>query len=191
MLFLLFFALFSSAYAQDIVIYVDIEKQNKVKMTSLIASHARVHKSNINSRLASYEGVNFKKRNIRIYDETNVRFLKNKCNYAKTPLECGIKNKHWTITTSIFVEEMQAVFMLNLHDETGNIISTAAIPVWGYIELLPQWKLTQIKGSSMMGDSSQTILERWPDKRVRHPPYIRSKDVTQAILSLFLSIDIK
>ena len=191
MLFLLFFALFSSAYAQDIIIYVDIEKQNKVKMTSLIASHARVHKHNINTRLASYEGVNFQKRNIRIYDETNVRFLKSKCNYAKTPLECGIKNKHWTITTSIFREEMQAVFMLNLHDETGNIISTAAIPVWGYIEFLPQWKLTQIKGQSMMGESNQTILERWPDKRVRHPPYIRSKDVTQGILSLFLSFDIK
>ena len=191
MLFLLFFAMFSAAYAQDVVIYVDIEKQNKVKMTSLIASHARVHKENINTRYAAFEGVNFQSRSVKVYDQTNIKYFNKNCNYVKSALDCGIKNKHWTLTTSIFVEEMQAVFMLNLHDETGNIISTAAVPVWGYIELLPQWKLTQIKGSSMMGDSSQTILERWPDKRVRHPPYIRSKDVTQAILSLFLSIDVK
>ena len=191
MLFLLFFMMFSSAYAQDIIIFVDIEKDNKVQMTNLIASHARVYKNNINSRLASYEGVRFKKRNIRIYDQNNFKYLNNKCDYLKSALECGIKNKHWTITTSIFREEMQAVFMLNLHDETGNIISTSAIPVWGYIEFLPQWKLTQVKGSGMMGEQSQTILERWPDKRVRHPPYIRANDVTQGILSLFLSFDIK
>ena len=191
MLFLLFFMMFSSAYAQDIIIFVDIEKDNKVQMTNLIASHARVYKNNINSRLASYEGVGFKKRNIRIYDQSNFKYLNNKCDYLKSALECGIKNKHLTITTSIFREEMQAAFMLNLHDETGNIISTSAIPVWGYIEFLPQWKLTQVKGSGMMGEKSQTILERCPDKRVRHPPYIRANDVTQGILSLFLSFDIK
>lgn len=191
MLFLLFFMLFSTAYAEDVVIYVDIEKDNKVKMTNLISSHARVHKESINSRFASFEGIKFESRNIRVYDETNIKYFNKTCDYAKSALDCGIKNKHWTITTSIFREEMQAVFMLNLHDETGNIISTSAIPVWGWIEFLPQWKLTQIKGSSMMGESNQTILERWPDKRVRHPPYIRSKDVTQGILALFLSIDIK
>tara|TARA_Y100000593_G_C4317520_1_gene341706 strand:- start:2701 stop:3312 length:612 start_codon:yes stop_codon:yes gene_type:complete len=201
MLFALIFWLFSAAYAEEpnyeltvngakgIVIYIDIEKDNKVEMTNLIASRARLHKENINTRFSHFEGIGFEKRKIRIYDQNNIKYFNKNCDYKKKALDCGVQNGHWTISSSIFIEDLHAAFILNLYDETGNVISSASIPIYGWIEFLPQWKKTTIKDQSVFGEQKREVLEQWPDKQKKHPPHIRSRDVSQALLALYLSFD--
>lgn len=200
MLFTLFFALFLSAYAQEpdysmevsspvgILIYIDREQDNKVELTNLIAANARVHRHVINSYYAMWEGVKFEKRKIRIYDPTNITYYSD-CDYDKDALGCGVKNGHWTITSNIVRENMEASFIINLHDETAAIIGTASVPIYGRIEFQPRWKRTIIVADGLMGQSKQEIFEQWPDKKIEHPPYVRSKDVSQALISLFLSFE--
>jgi len=196
----LFFWAFMNAYAEEpnhfmeiiendgIVIYVDIEKDNKIELTHLIAANARLHKEVINEGYAMKEGIGYEKRKIRIYDKTNIAYF-DSCDYLKNPIPCSIENKNWLIKTHIYIEDLHASLIVNLHDETGNIIGTSSIPVHGWIELLPQWKKTTVVSSGMMGQTKQTILEQWPHKQKKHPPYIRSKDVSQALIGLFLSFD--
>lgn len=197
----LVFWLLSFAYAQEprqptvmvnptgIVIFVSPETQNEVSLTSLIAAKARIHKNSINDSFAMTEGINFTKRQIRVYDSSNIAFHNAGCDYLNTALKCGVDNKHWTITTAIVVEDMEASFILNLHDETAAIIGSAAIPIYGWIERQPRWKRTIVVSEGMMGESKQEMFEQWPDKKIKHPPRIRSKDVTQAMISLFLSFE--
>jgi hypothetical protein len=201
MLFGLFLLLFVTVYAQEpdysivltspseIVIYVDKEKDNPVSLTSLISANTRVHKHIINDYYAMHEGINFKKREIQIYDHTNIKYFDPNCDYDKGALDCSVQNGHWSLTSSIVREEMEASFIINLHDERGIIIGTASVPIYGKIEFQPRWKRTIIIADGLMGQQKQEVFEQWPDKKIKHPPYVRSKDISQALISLFLSFE--
>lgn len=201
MLFGLIFWLFMTVYAQEpdysvealstrgIVIYVDKETDNPVSLTHLISANARTHRHSINDYYAMWEGVNFVKRPIQIYDYKNIKYFDPKCDYNNDAVGCSVKNGHWSLTSQIVREEMEASFILNLHNERGIIIGSASVPIYGTIEFQPRWKRTIIVADGLMGQSKQEIFEQWPDKKIEHPPYVRSKDVSQALLILFSSFD--
>ena len=201
MLFGLIYWLFMAVYAEEpdysievtspreVVIYVDKETDNPVSLTDLISANARVHKRTINDYYAMWEGTKFVEREIQIYDYKNIKYFDSGCDYNKDAIGCSVKNGHWSLTSNIVREEMEASFIINLHDERGIIIGTASVPVYGRIEFQPRWKRTIIISDGLMGQSKQEVLEQWPDKKIKHPPYIRSRDVSQALISLFLSFD--
>ena len=201
MLFGLIFWLFMTVYAQEpdysinvisptgIVIYVDKEKDNAVSLTHLISANARTHRHTINDYYAMWEGINFEKRNIRIYDYKNIKYFDPECDYNKDAVGCSVTNGHWSLTSQIVREEMEASFILNLHNETGVIIGTASVPIYGTIEFQPRWKRTIVVSEGLMGQQKQEMFEQWPDKKIKHPPYVRSKDVSQAFIILFSSFD--
>mgnify|MGYP003126372974 FL=1 len=201
MLFGLIFWLFMTAYAQEpdysivltspreIVIYVDKERDNPVSLTHLISANARTHRHSINDYYARWEGVKFVKREIQIYDYKNIKYFDSGCDYKKDAVGCSVENGHWSLTSQIVREEMEASFILNLHDERGVIIGSASVPIYGRIEFQPRWKRTIIIADGMMGQQKQEVFEQWPDKKIKHPPYVRSKDVSQALLILFSSFD--
>jgi len=197
----LFYWLSMAAYAEEpdysievsvpkeIVIFIDKEKDNPVSLTNLISANARVHKHIINDNYAMTEGTSFIKRDIEIYDHKNVKYFDTTCNYKKDAIGCSVKNGHWSLTSNIVRENMEASFIINLHDERGIVIGTASVPVYGWIEWQPRWKRTIVISDGIMGQSKQEIFEQWPDKKIKHPPYIRSRDISQALISLFLSFD--
>jgi hypothetical protein len=76
-----------------------------------------------------------------------------------------------------------------MHDERGIIIGTASVPIYGTIEFQPRWKRTVVVSEGLMGQQTQDIFQQWPDKKIKHPPYVRSRDVSQALLILFSSFD--
>ena len=201
MLFGLIFWLFMTVYAQEpdysidvvsprgIVIYVDNEKDNSVSLTHLISANARVHRSIINNYYAMWEGIKFIKRDIQIYGYNNIKYFDPNCNYKKDAVGCSISNGHWSLTSQIVREKMEASFILNLHDERGIIIGTASVPIYGTIEFQPRWKRTVVVSEGLMGQQKQDVFEQWPDKKIKHPPHVRSKDVSQALIILFSSFD--
>ena len=174
---------------REVVIYVDKETDNPVNLTDLISANARVHRRTINDYYAMWEGIKFIEREIQIYDHKNIKYFDPGCDYNKDAVGCSVKNGHWSITTNIVREGMEASFILNLVDERGVIIGTSSVPVYGRIEFEPRWKKTVIVADGLMGQSKQQIFEQWPDKKIKHPPYIRSRDVSQALIILFSSFD--
>jgi len=161
----LFYWLSMAAYAEEpdysievsvpkeIVIFIDKEKDNPVSLTNLISANARVHKHIINDNYAMTEGTSFIKRDIEIYDHKNVKYFDTTCNYKKDAIGCSVKNGHWSLTSNIVRENMEASFIINLHDERGIVIGTASVPVYGWIEWQPRWKRTIVISDGIMGQS--------------------------------------
>jgi len=129
---------------------------------------------------------------VKVYDQTNIKhFNKNKCDYKTDALKCGMENNHWTIIPSITVEQLHANFNLSLFDENGNEIASSSVPVWGFVQLLPRYKKTIITENTMFGKAQREIIEQYPPKRKEIPPLITSKHVSDAIMMLYLSIEVE
>ena len=92
---------------------------------------------------------------------------------------------------SVTVEKLHANFNLSLLNENGDVIASSSVPVWGFVQLLPQYKKTTIKENSMFGPVQREILEQYPPKRKEIPPLITSTHVSQAIMMLYLSIEVE
>ena len=134
----------------------------------------------------------FKKDAPRVSIQASAFYYKNnKCDYKNKPVICGVKNNHWTIVPSLTVEKLHANFNLILLDENGVTIASSSVPVWGFVQLLPQYKKTTIKENSMFGPVQREILEQYPPKRKEIPPLIASTHVSQAIMMLYLSIEVE
>lgn len=174
----------------DIAIYVD-ESSFKIQ-TGLVSTYASLHKSTVRHSLTSAVAPSVYEGKIKIYNRTNISILnKTKCNYYKEAITCGKKNSHWTIVPSITTEELHANFNLMLFDNDGEIIASSSVPVWGFIQLLPQYKITTVKENTMFGPSQKQVLEQYPPKRKKVPPLITSQHISDAIMLLFLSIEIE
>jgi len=202
MLFTLIFWLFSAASGEtpnheiivrpsNVVIYVS-EGNDTKWLSNLISNYATLHKENIRHTItkavapAVYEG------KIKIYDKNNIKYLnKSKCDYKKSAIRCGIENKHWTLVPSIVVEKLHANFNLTLLDEEGNTIASSSVPVWGFIQLLPRYKKTTITENTMFGKVQREILEQYPPKRKEIPPLVTSAHISDAVMMLFLSIEVE
>ena len=176
--------------SKGIKIYVDKTANSKVDLTSLVTTYAGIHKENLRIRLTSLLAPDVYDKSIRIYDNRNIEIInRKKCDYTKKSIDCGILNEHWTLTSTIRVEDMRANLLMILYDEYGMEISSSTIPLSGWILLVPQYKKTTVTGQSLMGPTQTTILEQYPPKRKKIPPQVTSSHVSQAIMMLFLSIE--
>jgi hypothetical protein len=89
------------------------------------------------------------------------------------------------------MEKLHANLNLSLLDENGEVISSSSVPVWGFVQLLPRYKKTTVTENSMFGKVQREILEQYPPKRKEIPPLINSSHVSDAIMKLFLSIEVE
>lgn len=201
MLFALFFWLILSAYAEepnheivvmpsDVIIYVDEQPKTTQKLSNLVSTYARVHKNMVKQKITKIIAPDIYSGNIKIYNETNVSYINDsKCNYKIDAISCGVRNNHWTIVPSITVEELHANFNLSLFNEDGVEIGSASTPIWGYVQLIPQYKRTIVTENSMFGKVQREIFEQSPPKRKEIPPLVTSKHVSDVMMMLFLSIE--
>jgi hypothetical protein len=193
MLFLLFFILFSSAYAQEtdyqvVQIYVDVtevhDPQGKVgtsiPLNIMIAEEAQ-KTSLIVDRMNRHTGAKIWNGEVNVYDWKNIQHIPSfkKCNYNNA-ISCGAVNKHWTLRTIVSVGEKYSIFTTYLYDETGKVIGHSSQTAWGTIRWHPRWKLTTIKEQGPFGAGSKEIFERWPDRMEEVPPLITPLTVSQA-----------
>lgn len=174
----------------DIAIYVD-ESSFKIQ-TGLVSTYASLHKATVRHSLTSAVAPSVYEGKIKIYNKANVNMLnKTKCDYRKEAITCGKRNNHWTIIPSVTMEELHANFNLTLFDDEGSIIASSSVPVWGFVQLLPQYKITTVKENTMFGPSHKQVLEQYPPKRKKVPPLITSQHISDAIMLLFLSIEVE
>ena len=197
MLFMLFFALFSSAYAADdyqvVNIYVDLTEVHDPQgrtgtsmplniMIAEQAQHTSVLKHNMNKHTAhiTWEG------DINVYDWKNIQYMPGfkKCDYLDA-IRCGIQNGHWTLRTIVFVGQKFSSFTVYLYDEKGLVIASSNQTAWGTIRWHPQWKLTTAKEDGAFGASSKQVFEQWPDRMEEVPPLITPKTITQAAFGFY------
>tara|TARA_R100000808_G_C2150477_1_gene159217 strand:+ start:1623 stop:2240 length:618 start_codon:yes stop_codon:yes gene_type:complete len=203
MLFTLIFWLISAAYGEDkpnheivvrpsnVKIYVGNDPTSE-KLSNLVSTYASLHKENIRHTITKSLAPDIYEGKIRIYDETNIKILnKTKCDYKTNAIVCGMENKHWTIVPSITVEQLHANFNLSLFDESGEMIASSSVPVWGFIQLLPRFKRTTITENGIYGKRQREIVEQYPPKRKEIPPLVTSAHVSQAIMLLYLSIEVE
>ena len=173
------------------IIYVDQDESSK-KLSKLISTYAKLHRGMVRQSMTKAVAPEVFEGKVKVYDQTNIKYLnKKQCNYKSQALSCGMKNNHWTIISSITVERLHANFNLTLYDEEGTEIATSSVPVWGYIQLLPRYKKTTITENSMFGKVQREILEQYPPKRKEIPPLITSKHVSEAMMMLYLSIEVE
>ena len=194
MLFILFFFLFSTAYAQErsnyqvVQIYVDITEvhtpDGKVGTSNplniMIAEEAQ-RTTILKNTLNRYTGAKTWQGEINVYDWNNIEHMPayKKCNYNNA-VSCGIQNNHWTLRTIVSVGEKYSVFTVFLYDETGRVIASSDQTAWGTIRWKPRWKLTVINEQSAFGGGKTEIYERWPDEMEEIPPLITPRTINQA-----------
>ena len=175
----------------DVVIFVGEDKSSE-KLTRLISTYAKLHRGMVRTTLtrsvapSTYDG------KITVYDADNIKYHKgSECDYKSKPVVCGMKNNHWTIVPSITTEKLHANLNLTLLDHNGAAIASSSVPVWGFVQLLPRYKKTTVTENSMFGKVQREILEQYPPKRKEIPPLITSQHVSQAIMMLYLSIEVE
>jgi len=209
MLFILFFALFSFAYAEEpmasiviegergdyqvIQIYVDITEVHdpqgrvgtSIPLNVMIAEQAQ-HTSIIKNRMNRYTGAEIWDGEINVYDWKNVQYMPTfkKCNYNNA-VECGIQNAHWTLRTIVSVGEKFSSFTVYLYDEQGFVIASSSQTAWGTIRWHPRWKLTTIKEQGPFGAGAKQIFEQWPDRMEEIPPLITPNTISQAAFGFY------
>jgi len=190
MLFMLFFWLFSAAYAekpnheitvkadyQVVQIYVDISEvhdpQGKVgtsmPLNIMIAEQAQ-HTSIIKNRMNRHTGAEIWNGEVNVYDWKNIQYMPGfkKCNYADA-VKCGMQNKHWTLRIVVSVGDKYSIFSAYLYDERGLVIASSSQTAWGTIRWHPQWKLTSIKEKGPFGAAAKQVFEQWPDRMGKCP----------------------
>ena len=202
MLFTFIFWLISAAYGEkpdheitvrpsNVAIYIDQDPSSK-KLSKLISTYARMHRETVRYTLTKAVAPRIFEGKIRVYDQNNIIYKnESKCDYNANAVKCGIENKHWTIVSSITLEQLHANFNLSLFDEKGNEIATSSVPVWGFVQLIPRYKKTTVTENSMFGKVQREILEQYPPKRKEIPPLITSKHVSEAMMMLFLAIEVE
>ena len=197
MLFILLFALFSFAYAEDdyqvVNIYVDLtevhDPQGKVgtsmPLNIMVAEEAQ-HSSMIVTRMNTHTGAEVWNGEVNVYDWKNIQYMPGfkKCNYVNA-INCGIKNKHWTLRTIVSVGNKFSSFTVYLYDEKGMVIASSSQTAWGTIRWHPQWKLTSIKESGPYGAASKQVFEQWPDRMEEIPPLIKPRTISQASFGFY------
>ena len=133
---------------------------------------------------------------IRVFTRENIKFLQlslvganNSCNYVRTPIICGVKNKHWTLTTHVHVGQKYAIINARLFNERGVQVGYAQKTEWGEIREIPQWKYTRIKdsGDRYSGPRHQEIFEQFPPKIEELPPLITPTMVFHVIGMVYSS----
>ena len=198
MLFMLFFWLFSAAYAEEpdyqvVQIYVDISEvhdpQGKVgtsmPLNIMVAEQAQ-HTSIIKNRMNRYTGVKTWDGEINVYDWKNIQHMPGfkKCNYIDA-VKCGIQNNHWTLRTLVSVGDKYSIFSSYLYDERGLVIASSSQTAWGTIRWHPRWKLTTIKEQGPFGAAAKQVFEQWPDRMEEVPPLITPLTVSQAAFGFY------
>ena len=197
MSFLLLFSLLSVAFAQteDIRIFVALSEVVTVhgdgtsEQLNHLVKHYGSHTGSLRSSLVNQN--RFDDPSITVYTEQNIRFLPESasCDYINTPLDCGVKNGHWTLITSVYVGAKYATVTVKLYDEQGREISKGTKTANGKIRWIPQWKLTRIKQSGgLMGDKETEIFEMYPPKMEELPPLITPFHIHQAMLANYMSV---
>ncbi len=157
---------------------------------NILVEHYGSQVGNLEYQLA--KTTKHQKRRVDVYNKDNVRFYKTNCDYINKPLDCGVKNGHWTLRTFVQVGEKYSTVLVRLYDEKGQIIGQGKKTAWGTIRLLPQWKLTTIKESGgFTGDKTTEIFEQYPPKIEELPPLITPFHIHQATLGMFLSVKTK
>ena len=209
MLFMLFFALFSLAYAQEpgglitveeqrpdyqlIQIYVDITEVHtpdgrigtSQPLNVMMAQQAQTT-SLLRTNLNRFTGVSVWDGEINVYDWNNIQHMPTykKCNYNNA-VKCGVQNGHWTLRTVVSVGDKFSILTVYLYDERGVVIASSDQTAWGTIRWKPRWKLTRIKEQSAFGSGTTEIFEQWPDEMEELPPLITPKTVYQSLFGFY------
>jgi hypothetical protein len=198
----IYFWLFSAAYANDtdyevvvtpsdVTVYVDNAKIPK-HLGRIVSTYASLHKNLIKKRLTSQVAPEVFEGQIKIIDKVNVNKINEEvCNYDEDSIGCSIKNRHWLIVPTITREKLHANFNLSLYDDQGELISSSTTPIWGFVQILPQFKKTTITENSMFGPVKREILEQYPPKRKEVPPMVNSVHVSNAMMLLYMSIEVE
>ena len=147
-------------------------------------------------RLSQWAAPDWFQGKIRVFTRENIKFLQlslvganNSCNYVRTPIICGVKNKHWTLTTHVHVGQKYAIINARLFNERGVQVGYAQKTEWGEIREIPQWKYTRIKdsGDRYSGPRHQEIFEQFPPKIEELPPLITPTMVFHVIGMVYSS----
>tara|TARA_B100001123_G_scaffold413311_1_gene511557 strand:+ start:224 stop:895 length:672 start_codon:yes stop_codon:yes gene_type:complete len=209
MLFMLFFWLFSAAYAEEpnasmlieekmanyqvIQIYVDITEIHTPDGTvgtsmplNIMMSEEAQNTSILENRMHRHTGAEVWEGEINVYDWKNVQYMPTfkKCDY-RDAVKCGIQNGHWTLRTIVSVGDKYSIFTAYLYDERGQVIASSDQTAWGTIRWVPQWKLTTIKEQSAFGAASKQIFEQWPPRMEEIPPLITPTTISQASFGFY------
>ena len=151
----------------------------------MVAEEAQ-HSSMIVTRMNTHTGAEVWNGEVNVYDWKNIQYMPGfkKCNYANA-INCGIKNKHWTLRTIVSVGNKFSSFTVYLYDEKGMVIASSSQTAWGTIRWHPQWKLTSIKESGPYGAASKQVFEQWPDRMEEIPPLISPRTISQASFGFY------
>ncbi len=148
------------------------------EMNMLVDSYS-INTAGLIHRLSRWAAPDWFRGKIRVFTRENIKFLQlslagadNRCRYTKTPIVCGVRNKHWTLTTHVHVGQKYAIINARLFNERGVQVGYAQKTEWGEIKEVPQWKYTRIKdsGNQWSGPRHQEIFEQFPPKIEELPP---------------------
>ena len=195
---------YNEIYIDDAIVKQDGITISKYDYTPIILSYMALHHSTFykNGEIGG------------IYDKDSIDIAEIDCDFKKDSLKCGSENEIWVLKSVIAITRKQAYVTLILHDETGNIISSATISKRLRRKIIPRKKrtvnsvpagigmsgrtktscrskedCTQQTSGVIAGRSATSVqTEDLPPTIINFPAIIRNEDIRQAAILLYTSI---
>ena len=204
-------------YVDDPIITNTSEKisvdLNLDSIVGYVNSHAKMGK--VKNERGTYEPVTMHNERVEVYDKKTIKYAYEDCNYNRDALACGVANDHYTVRTSISINDSEIVVRMTLYNSSGLIINTSAratreIVAWikqQEINMTTQTQpqgLQQISGAqNCTGAQCSTLSQTQPvtsntttvsvpkeSLPLRHsiPPELLDRHLHQASIGLFAGV---
>ncbi len=147
-----------------------------------------------------------------VYNDETIGFQSD-CNYKTNSLKCANQDGLWVLRTIINEDPEQATVNMLLFDENGVVIGQSSISKTKKVNIIERQKTTTTQGPTQQGvgyarncdqqngscvggsfpinssGNTTTQVEDLEPTVIELPPKIRDRDIDQAVIMLYLSIN--
>ena len=120
-------------------------------------------------------------KNLSVYNDTNISFLYNDCDYTKYPLGCSIDHNHWMLQPIITLDKDRHTISLLLYNEHGEVIAQSSKVKKRKVKILNKVKIPIAAAPIKKTEDLEPI-------RIEEKPLLTEYEIHQAVMMLCLSV---
>ena len=103
-------------------------------------------------------------RDLKVYGSETIDLVWDNCNYRRQPLRCSVKNDHYFVDTTVYVDDNQLVVKSVLYDSDAQIVSRSTRTNDKIVRWIRQQEITvrqeQMQGGLLGGSGSATTIHK-------------------------------
>jgi len=143
-------------------------------------------------------------KNISVYNDTNISFLYQGCDYTKHPLSCSVEHNHWMLQPMITLDKDRHTISLLLYNEHGEVVAQSSKGKKRKIKYLNKKSSTISVGEEETSSVDYEVdkyrvkipiaaaptkkTEEFEPVKVEEKPLLTEYEIHQAVMMLCLSV---